>query len=128
MCIMLSTLSPKRHEHTLILADRELRAFICFLNVPLPIHIFMYVAIVSHTFLSRSDSRTTMKIHQIEFHDQFVFSGPLVEIEKSRGLATARRKIISLFYFIFFFLCCCSVWRERTDNKKNGLRLRKKSL
>lgn len=91
-------------------------------------HFHTNVAIVSHTFLSRSDCRMTMtmKIHQFAFHDQFVFSGPLVEIEKSRGLATARRKTISLFYFILYFFFAAAQCGEKEQIIRNGLRLRKK--
>jgi hypothetical protein len=44
-----------------------------------------------------------MKIHQIEFHDQFVFSGPLVEIEKEPWSRDSLEENYLSFLFHYFY-------------------------
>lgn len=115
-CSQLSFSLSRAYAHSI--QSAELRAFTWFLNIPLPIHIFMCCNRFPHFPEPNSTTRMTMKIHQVEFHDQFVFSGPLVEIEKSPwSRDSSEENYLSFLFHFFFFLCCCSVWRERTDNK-----------
>lgn len=117
MSICADVCLPRTHEIQ-IHSSFWLRAsfiFICCNHSP---YIF-------YSSLCPKSLRSSLWILQFAFHDQFVFSGPLDEIQKIRGLASGWRKIIFFLIIYFIFLLLLLLCGERDNTQRTEIAQKK---